>query len=120
MGLLVVNIKDPTHPRVVARNKDLFPIRVVARAGEIYTVAGYGGLAILNPFPQIHLQFKSAPDPRLIVAGPSGISGQLQYSSDFGEWTGWLPVVFGAAPFETAPIDIASPGNRFYRFIINP
>jgi len=54
---------------------------------------------------------------RLKVAGPAGVPGRLQHSTDLREWSDWQSISFGSEPVEISASQTATATQQFYRVI---
>ena len=54
---------------------------------------------------------------RLRVAGPAGLPGRLQRSTDLREWSDWQSISFGSEPVEISDPQTATATQQFYRVI---
>ena len=54
---------------------------------------------------------------RLRVAGPAGLPGRLQRSTDLGQWSDWQSISFGSEPIEISDAQSATATQQFYRVI---
>jgi predicted alpha/beta superfamily hydrolase len=54
---------------------------------------------------------------RLRVAGPAGLAGRLQRSTDLREWSDWQSISFGSEPEEISDPQTATAAQQFYRVI---
>jgi hypothetical protein len=54
---------------------------------------------------------------RLRVAGPAGLPGRLQRSTDLHEWSDWQSISFGSEPVEISDAQTATATQQFYRVI---
>jgi predicted alpha/beta superfamily hydrolase len=55
---------------------------------------------------------------RLRIAGPAGLLGRLQRSTDLREWSDWQSISFGNEPAEISDPQTATPTQQFYRVIV--
>jgi predicted alpha/beta superfamily hydrolase len=55
---------------------------------------------------------------RLRIAGPAGLPGRLQRSTDLREWSDWQSISFGSEPVEISDPQTATPTQQFYRVIV--
>ena len=53
----------------------------------------------------------------LRVAGPAGLPGRLQRSTDLREWSDWQSISFGSEPVEISAPQAATANQQFYRVI---
>ena len=54
---------------------------------------------------------------RLRVAGPAGLPGRLQRSTDLHEWSDWQSISFGSEQVEISDPQTATATQQFYRVI---
>jgi len=52
---------------------------------------------------------------RLKIAGPAGLAGRLQRSTDLREWSDWQSISFGSEPVEISAPQTATTTQQFYR-----
>lgn len=118
LGMHVVDVRVPAAPRIVARNNTVIGRNAFAAADRLF-LGSDTETFLLNRYPDVRLT-ATADDQtlQLQLRGPTGASGQIQWTEDFLNWSNPEPILFNG-PTEVRKSDAAS-ARRFYRFVASP
>jgi hypothetical protein len=118
-GLQVIDVSDPANLRRVGGNPNVIGKNVSVAGGKVFVADDE--VIILHEyrsaqFKQIALQDNGAM--YLQLAGPPGVPGWIQRSSDLRTWAYWLGLKFSEGPLEILDPDAASQRVGFYRLAV--
>jgi hypothetical protein len=117
------NLIAKSPPYVIEEN-----LRYVYSRGQQHLTEDFGSrrpmmLSFLYPVTEepnelvTRLEIITQNGTRLRIAGPAGLPGRLQRSTDLRAWSDWQSISFGSEPVEISDPQTATATQQFYRVI---
>ena len=110
------DVGTPTKPRRISNSTFWSPNGIAAGSGLLFVSANRYGLSAFRLIHEARLdavETNGGDLLRLRVKGTPGVGGQIQRSSDLGNWFDWQSIVLGEASIELT--DNLKAVHQFYR-----